>query len=521
MGYGGFIKTVIRIAVPAVVGVLTFGNPLAIAISSAAVTGATGGSFKEALISGATSYIGASITQSLNAGTLGAVGGPPAPSYSDFIGGGNIPVDVGARQIFDPGAVFPGINVTDAALGIPEGGFTSLAAAAAPVAASGIGLFPEAFGDVRSAFDAGGSLLDKSLASLGVPELGAKVGQQFGTDTLFTIGGQQFSGANLANLGIGGFTGLTLEQALLANDPLVDAQLEQAGLSPAGIQSLRQEARNRLAQQKFEELTGEGSALANPFLRGGQDEAAAQAAQDEFLKVIAAGIERENVALGPTVTQQQFDARFTDPSFGQNVLQSEEDLRKQAFNQAIGGTFPGGAFDPIDDDIINAILDERIEPVQRQVATAGARGNLNLYGGRTANEELSRQRDVGFENVSQIGEGLQQGSQSEVDFIRDRASADVRGYQLGDELFDVAPFSQERSDLIGAREGSLGADLSSAVGNQPIFDVQKALNIGGRAQGPVSGPVNQSFLDAIARGGGGPAAAKTRRGLGQSGRGVF
>ena len=503
MGYGGVFKSVVRIAIPAIVA-LAGGGPIAIAISSAAATGATGGSFKESLMSGVTSYIGANIGQSINAasqaGTIGSAINSGAATVSPALTGGGQLVFQGGNLVASGAAATAAIDAASAA----AAGSFSLAntlSGANEAITGGLSTFTtpginQGFGGIVTA---GKELFKTPFDIL----------QQVGDTVLGQGAIAATTNIPLSPLGsfIGGATTLTLNQALLADTPEADELLANEGFTPQQIQLLKQEARNALSQQAFEGLQ---ETVVNPGLL-----------EDEFNKILAAGIERENVRLGPDITEAQFRAVFDDPGLGQNILGEEESLRKQAYNQAIGGAFPGGAFDPIDDDIINAILDERIEPVQRQVATAGARGNLNLYGGRTANEELSRQRGVGFENVSQIGEGLQQGSQSEIDFIKDRASADVRGYQLGDELFDVAPFSQERSDLIGAKEGSLGADLSSAVGDQSIFDVQKALNIGGRAQGPVSGPVNQSFLDAIARGGGGPAAAKTRRGLGQSGRGVF
>jgi hypothetical protein len=579
MGYGGIFKTVARIAVT-YVG-FQLGGSFGAAVASAAFTGATGGSFKEALMSGATAYLGAEVSQGVGQGITDLAAGGVSTAVEgaslgtqslinsalqNAAGAGVInPLNVGAGTVFQN--AISGLGSTADALGqgvLHSGLIADVGAANAAAEAFQpdflTGLAQEAVQPLdlsltntpvsgvtkflgenvvdplanatSSSFAVYNAAKDQPLLNL-LPDFVSQAGDltlNTGSEIL-SAAAASTSPASLFSGAVGGLATLTLEQALNMEIPGLDqALIDEAGFSPEGVQALRIEARNALSQAKFDELTAADSGLVNPFFRNDQfvpevDQAEAdlqnQASIDEFLKVIASGIERENVALGPNVTQQQFEARFADPSFGQNVLQSEEDLRKQAFGQEVSGAFPGGAFDPIDDTIIDAILDERIEPVQRQIATAGARGNLNRYGGRTANEELIRQRGAGFENVSQIGEGLQQGSQSEIDFIRDRAAADVEGFQLGDEPFDVAPFSQERSDLIGAKEGSLGADLSSAVGNQPIFDVQKALNIGGRAQGPVSGPVNQSFLDAIARGGGVPAAAKTRRGLGQSGRGVF
>jgi len=522
MGYGGFFKKVVRIVVPIAVSFILPGNPLAVAIASSLTTAATGGSFKEALMSGAASYIGSSISGSLSGvADTAAINTYPTtyiqgidtgfagvtPFVTEVPVGGMIPAGFSgsgtelAGQIAAQGAIAGGIG--DAINTTDELGSQFQQEVGTLFGGQNVGGVTTG----RSAFDTFRDNANKTLGELGLGGgLSADAAAQISPLT------GQVAGPSVTSGFIGGLATLSLNDALLLDTPEADEALLSLGFTPQALQLLKNEARNALSQETFERLTGpEG--VANPF-------GEAQPGLEEFQKVIAAGIERENIALGPDITERQFRTVFDDPSLGQNILGEEESLRRQAFGREVSGVFPGDAFDPIGDDIINAILDERIEPIQRQVATAGARGDLNRYGGRTANEEISRQRGAGFENISQIGEGLQQGSQSEIDFIRDRASADVRGYQLGDELFDVAPFSQERSDLIGAREGSLRPDLSRAVGNQPIFDVQEALNVGGRAQGVVSGNVNQSFLDAIARGGGG-TAAKTRRGLGQSGRGVF
>ena len=66
-------------------------------------------------------------------------------------------------------------------------------------------------------------------------------------------------------------------------------------------------------------------------------------------------------------------------------------------------------------------------------------------------------------------------------------------------MFDIAPFAEQREKLVTGRQGSLGEDIRSSIGTEPIFDIAGALRTGSRAQGPVSGTApNQSFLDAIA-----------------------
>ena len=68
---------------------------------------------------------------------------------------------------------------------------------------------------------------------------------------------------------------------------------------------------------------------------------------EEFGKVLAAGIERRNIDLGANITQQQFDQGFEGLT-GEGILGQETDLRKQAFNRDLDQTFSGKAFDPVD-----------------------------------------------------------------------------------------------------------------------------------------------------------------------------
>ncbi len=67
-GCGGIFKSILRIVVPIAVSFIPGAGPLLIAASSALTTVATGGSFTEALLAGATSFIGSSITQGISGG---------------------------------------------------------------------------------------------------------------------------------------------------------------------------------------------------------------------------------------------------------------------------------------------------------------------------------------------------------------------------------------------------------------------------------------------------------------------
>jgi hypothetical protein len=497
MGYGGVVKTIFRVAAT-VVGGMACGPPCA-ALGSAVATGATGGSFKEALMSGATAYIGASITQGISSGISDAAGG--SVSIVDKATGLiNVVPAAEAAAMQASGGLIGGIGEASRT-GLEQGLFDAFIDPATDVnqAISGTTEFlGTPFGSVngvtRTSFDFFKDMGNKVLGEGGL-----------GLD-LTPL--QIANAGDLLASGVGGLTTLTLDQALQMDLPGLDETLGQA-FGPEQIAALRQEQRNAMSQQAFNRLT---SSTENPF--GTTPEGL-----EEFNKVIAGGIERENVGLGPNITEAQFSSVFDNPDLGDIILGQEEDLRRQAFNQQIGQAFPGDSFQALDDEIISSIVDERRGPAQKQVSTQEARGNLNPFGGQTANVFLSGQEPGIESRIRDIGEGVLGSNRRTIGDIQDRASQSVTDYSLGDPLFDVAPFSQERSDVIAEREGTLGADVRGAIGAEPLFDVRGALAEGGRTQGLVSGSPSQGFLDTLAARE--QASTRDRRGLGSRGSGAF
>ena len=504
MGYGGFFKKIVRIAVP--IAVSFVGGPMAVAIASAATTGATGGSFKESLMAGVTSYIGSQVSQGINKSIAGSAI-PSGQSYAPNL------IDSGV-DVFSGTNLLNGVPVTGA--GALAGGLQPTMAYTGPLTSTG-----EVLRNVNDAVTGGvsdftkGTMLD-DLGGFISPE-GVKTLKSpfdfFQTNQNLPLIGNALSelGQAAPNTILGGLAGaatsMTLNQALLANTPEADALLAEQGFRPEMIVALKQEARNALSQGAFDRLTSD---VSNPGL-----------SQEEFNKILASGIERENVALGPDITEQQFKSVFDDPNLGQNILRSEEGLRKEAFGQDISSAFPGDAFQSLDDNIIDSIVQERQGPAQKQISNFAARGNLNPTGGKTANQFIQSQVPQAQEKVRGIGEGVLGGYQSNVQGIRDRAEQQAGGYKLGDELFDVSPFSTERSGLIEQQQGQLGSDVRGALGSEPLFDVSGALQSAGRAQGVVSGQGNQSFLDSIASRELGSTSARNRRSLGSRGSGAF
>ena len=555
MGYGGFfggiVKAIVRVAVT-YVG-FQLGGPFGAAVASTAFTKATGGSWKEALISGATAYVGAQIGVSMKApvGEMSLSGQIAAGNaYGQGVSAGSALANAG-HAVGD--VVVVASQQGAAALGVQAGTVLSAGAAAeaaisgatSALAQSGItalgatplpsweealepvsGGFTEFIGEnivdpfksaTSSAFSVYNSVNEKVLGDLlpkfvadssyAIPGVGGML-PPLGT----TVG-------DVAAMGVGGLAAMTLESALLAEVPGLDqALVDEAGFTPQAVTALHNEARNSLSQQAYDRLISE---TANPFLREGQTPEQEQAAMDEFNKVMASGVERENVRLGETITEPQFRAVFDNPQIGTNILGEEQSLRRGSAGQEVSQAFPGDVFQTLDDDIISSIIEERRGPAEQQVSAFEARGNLNPLGGRTANMYLESQVPTARERISEIGSGVLGSARRDIGDVRARAEETIGGYQLGDDLFDVAPFSTERAGLIEERQGTLGADVREAIGPEPLFDVTGALQSAGRAQGMVSGTPSPSFLDQIAAREQAAGRDRTRRGLGSRGSGTF
>lgn len=501
MGYGGIIKTVVRVA-SSVVGGMVCGPPCA-AIGSAVATAATGGSFKESLMAGATSFIGASVSANFSsaastntiANSAGEIAGKNAFDAAISAGETYAVAEAAKEAAFD--AAFSdagGSLLTEAAAAISntaspltnaiEGGATKLSDA----------VFGTVKGVARTPFDVFSSAAQDTLKTLG-----------FSAPTVTPV---IFDAAGSA---LGAATEFTLNQALLDQSGQFDEILEQK-YSPQQIAVLRNEARNALSQQAFEKFQ---SNTVNPF---GTDDAGLA----EFNKVLASGIERENVDLGPDITEQQFNTRFDTPDLGNLILQDEQNLRKSSFGSELDKTFTGDAFDPIDDDIIQSIVSERAGGARKTISNFAARGNLNPLGGRSANEFVTQQENDASNRVRQAGQAVLGGTQNTINTLGDEARTTIGGYKLGDELFNPAPFSEQRQEIIDTQQASLGDDIRGSLGSEPLFDVNKALQSGGRSQGAVSGTgSNASFLDAIAAREGSMSSGSNRRGVGTRGSGAF
>jgi len=207
----------------------------------------------------------------------------------------------------------------------------------------------------------------------------------------------------------------------------------------------------------------------------------------------------------PVAPQGPSDAQLTD-------------FLQQGFRSQLGSIFPGNAFE-LDQFLIDAIVNERLGPAQEQVALAGGSGNLNEAGSSIANQILQQQLEAAGQSVSDIGGGVISGFQGNVNEILGRAEEQISGFKLGDPFFDPSPFAAEREALISELSGTLGTDIRTALGSDPLFDVSEALRLAGGGQGLVPGPSSQTLLDVLASNISG--ATPITRSIPSSGSGIF
>tara|TARA_Y100001963_G_scaffold77214_1_gene107059 strand:+ start:101 stop:1972 length:1872 start_codon:yes stop_codon:yes gene_type:complete len=211
-------------------------------------------------------------------------------------------------------------------------------------------------------------------------------------------------------------------------------------------------------------------------------------------------------------------------AFAEEALTAKEGEFRQQGIESINQAFPEGfsseIFDPkAFSQAAENIYGQKLGGAQDIIARAGARGQLSPRGGRLASESLLSQGPDVRSGISDIVSGVRSGLESGLEGIRGSALEQAQGYKLGDELFDVQPFTQQASDYLSERAPAIGTEISEAIGTDPLFDAVSALQEGGRQQGVVSG--TPSFLDVLAERESTPGTGRDRRGLGSRGSGVF
>jgi len=250
--------------------------------------------------------------------------------------------------------------------------------------------------------------------------------------------------------------------------------------------------------------------------RGFTGQGYAQAARDRSKTIFDELLPGQDV---DTMLNEKIGRAFAEEA----LFAKEGEFRQQgieSINQAFPEGFSSEIFDPkAFSDAAENIYGQKLGGAQDIIARAGSRGQLSPRGGRLASESLLSQGPDVRSGISDIVSGVRSGLESGLEGIRGSALEQAQGYKLGDELFDVQPFTQQASDYLSERAPAIGTEISEAIGTDPLFDAVSALQEGGRQQGVVSG--TPSFLDVLAERESTPGTGRDRRGLGSRGSGVF
>jgi hypothetical protein len=212
----------------------------------------------------------------------------------------------------------------------------------------------------------------------------------------------------------------------------------------------------------------------------------------------------------------------TGRGFAEQALTDTQNRFIDFGTSQINNAFPEGGFD-IDQSIIDSIVDERIGAGSNIIAGQQARGNFNEAGLASANEQLQSQRPRINDAVFGLAESFVPQINRQTEDIRGRATEANQGFQLGDDLFDISSFTDERNDFLGDQNSGFRDQIQGAIGSDPLFDISDSLAAGRKSQGVVSGPAQGSLLDTLAarENAGTGASNRSQRGVGRSGSGAF
>jgi hypothetical protein len=236
----------------------------------------------------------------------------------------------------------------------------------------------------------------------------------------------------------------------------------------------------------------------------------------------------------PTTTTDANDLDSTDVQDQIDAFLSSISAAQSGFSNSFAGSS--------DNDIIEKILSGRLRTAQDTVARAGGQGNLNETGSLAANQELGKQQELGNLRLTEIGDSILGGNNALLESIfndartaaanQQQTFSDATGSNLfrqtgsGDDIFfsafnpngaasaqafrelpdggilvnadgqvadplnfDLTPFLDEASALQSSKGASLEQDILDALGLEPIFDANRAIQLGGDVQGLVSGAV--------------------------------
>jgi hypothetical protein len=574
------VKAIAKTAVVAVATI--YGGPIGAAVASAAFTVATGGSFKEALvsaaISGVTAYVAGAGPGSEGAG---AGGGTTSSVTTGLESAGSTAVSTPGIY-FDPGGAFAGAGAgsTTAAMAAAEAAAKAAAPSLLTQALSNVPGAGQLGNTLASTFPETSASIDSTLSSLALDPIGDM--------TLAQVGGKAAGLAQLAYLE--SQTGDLAEQ-LTTPIPELNEYGDLEGLPPRP-DAVIPPSREQMIQldpdfidptdpttpiedvvhvappppPEYFARTGPGGAIStglvdpsnqlsnevgtyftNPdiitsigqlppeFQEASVDNIIRRLTTnvndpgfDNFQDVLGTGVRTRANQLSPGTTLDEYNALFNDPQLPGTILRPEAYRRLETALPS--GATEGDQFLPDDFDF-SSILGPQRDPVAQQIQASAARGNLSQAGLDYALGDINRistEAESDLRNLARpVASRFDTGFGSDYGSLRDRTRQDITDFDfVGNTTgrqFDFEDIGRQGTELLTSSQPRFEEEIGTLFRAQPNrFNYYDIANRAGTSSGFASGaPVTTGPDDRAVIDALRRRDTTNVRGVGSTGAGVF
>ncbi len=172
-----------------------------------------------------------------------------------------------------------------------------------------------------------------------------------------------------------------------------------------------------------------------------------------------------------------------------SIIADAQTQKRSGYTSQVNNTFAPGFEnqyipDTADDSYIDKLLTSRQGEAQKSIDFARARGQLNDAGYSSAEGKLTEQAQAARGTLTSIGNSILGTKRAALTPIRDQAYGAATSFNLGDTPFDLSPYSQRAQSQASSSLAGLEGDISGALGNTSLFNVNDIILAGGRGQGP-------------------------------------
>lgn len=138
-----------------------------------------------------------------------------------------------------------------------------------------------------------------------------------------------------------------------------------------------------------------------------------------------------------------------------------------------------------DDAFLNDLLSNKFTDASNTLLRAQQRGQLNDTGYVYATKQLDTQKSAAAAKLQDIGGGVLNQYRTGLGDIVNQARTNANNLNIGDQ-FNLGQYQNRFNETYAQQQDRLGGDISSAVGNDALFDPLALIQMGGSRQGLVN-----------------------------------